>query len=204
MTRSIKLRVTFVHEDTHFTVPIAFCVLDSPDYRFLLGLDVLRPLKFSMRAGTIRLIHPRMQQSAVFPLLEGKPSKVHMVFVGSAASSEPSLPPAMKGDMRTIFHAPVRLSLKGGQRHPLLAPRFILEGGGVSRGFGHEGGRQSIFAVEQVVPPHACAAIPSVLRWCRALRHSCPRVVEGRCTLAAKFSDWGLSDVAPDSPLQNS
>ena len=103
MTRSIKLHVTFMHDDTHFTMPIAFCVLDSPDYRFLLGLDILRPLKFSMRASTIRFIPPCMQQSAVFPLLEGKPSKVHMVFVGSAASSEPSLPTALKGDMHTIF-----------------------------------------------------------------------------------------------------
>ena len=48
-------------------VTTCLCLINSPDYRFLLGLDVLRPLAFCMSTDTLTLTNPKSGVTADFP-----------------------------------------------------------------------------------------------------------------------------------------
>lgn len=62
----------FQHESTPLRVTINFCLINSPDYRFLLGLDVLRPLAFRMSTDALTLTNPKSGVVADFPFEASK------------------------------------------------------------------------------------------------------------------------------------
>ena len=44
------MRITLAHDDTPLSFRASFCLIDIPAHRFLLGRDLLVPLRFSVSA----------------------------------------------------------------------------------------------------------------------------------------------------------
>ena len=61
------MHVPMVHDDLPLTFKASFCVIDIPAHRFLLGCDLLVPLKFEASALGLRLTDPKTNVSTLFP-----------------------------------------------------------------------------------------------------------------------------------------
>ena len=66
MCKLIVLRLKFAHETQPITFRASFCLIDSPAHRFLIGRDLLIPLKFEASAVGLRLTDPKSGQSTLF------------------------------------------------------------------------------------------------------------------------------------------
>ena len=61
------VRLTIDHNDKPLTFKASFCVIDILAHRFLLGLDLLVPLKFEASAIELRLTNPKTGVATLFP-----------------------------------------------------------------------------------------------------------------------------------------
>ena len=60
------VQLTYLHNNHPLTVKVALCVIDSPDYQFLIGHDILYKLNFSLSAEGLTLTHPKTKVTALY------------------------------------------------------------------------------------------------------------------------------------------
>ena len=60
------VRLTVHHSAKPLTFKASFCVIDIPTHRFLLGRDLLVPLKFEASAKGLRLTDPKTGVATLF------------------------------------------------------------------------------------------------------------------------------------------
>ena len=98
------LLVTFPHDTHPLSFKAAFCVIDIPEYRLLLGRDLLVPLKFEASAAGLRLTDPKSGVCTLFPY-HAAPAYLCSVsdpFLG-ATFTDSWLPPSLQGDILPSF-----------------------------------------------------------------------------------------------------
>ena len=61
------VQLTVPHLDKPLTFKETFCVIDIPAHRFLLGHDLLVPLKFEVSAKGLHLTDPKTGVATLFP-----------------------------------------------------------------------------------------------------------------------------------------
>ena len=61
------VRLTVPHLAKPLTFKASFCVIDIPAHRFLLGCDLLVPLKFKASAKGLHLTDPKTGVATLFP-----------------------------------------------------------------------------------------------------------------------------------------
>ena len=57
-SKTIIVKLKFLHDDSLLEATVALSVIQSHDYRFLLGRDILLPLKFTLDSEGLALTDP--------------------------------------------------------------------------------------------------------------------------------------------------
>ena len=100
------VRLTLAHSDTPLSFKASFCVIDISAHRFLLGRDLLVPLKFEASAMGLRLTDPKTSVPIFFPYAN---APVNMCITGSpflgASFADLGVPPVLKGDNKAPIFA---------------------------------------------------------------------------------------------------
>ena len=65
-SKTLVTKLKFIHDTTPLTVTVALSVIDSPDYRFLIGRDILRPLKYNISNAGLTLTNPKTEQTNLY------------------------------------------------------------------------------------------------------------------------------------------
>ena len=66
-SKTMITKLTFLHESYPLTITVALSVIDSIDYRFLIGRDILRPLKYRISDEGLSLTAPKSGKVTLFP-----------------------------------------------------------------------------------------------------------------------------------------
>ena len=88
------MHLTFLHEEHPLSAKVALCVIDSTDYRFLIGRDILDKLQFSLTSEGLTLTNPKTSVTALYENVESS---------AFAVSSHPlvnTTEPVLKGDIK--------------------------------------------------------------------------------------------------------